>query len=105
MVEDTLKVILETEAQAEEILKGALEEAKLTVQHAEEEAENIRIAAREKVRVERKNVVSQANSDSEQEYFSIIEKGKIECQNLEKETNVLEAAKFIKDVLFDNYGI
>ncbi len=105
MVQDTLKIILEAEAQAEDILKGALEEAKLTVQHADEEAEKIRSEAKEKVKAERKSVVLHANKDSEEEFLKIIKEGQNASDKLEKETDTLEAAKFIRDAIFDNYGI
>lgn len=105
MIEETLKAVLEAEAQADEIMQKALEDAKATVAHADTEAEKIRKDIREKVKADRKNVVIQANKDADIKFDEIIKNESIKCVELKKNTQKTEAVDMIKEKILNKYSI
>lgn len=104
MIEESLKKILETEQEAEEMLKLALEDAKHTVAHADERGEKIRSEAREKVKTERKKMVAQASQDADIEYDIIVVEGEKKCNLLKKRTDIKKAALYISEKVFEKHS-
>ena len=103
MIEETIKKVIDAEKEAEEITKRALEDAKNTVSHADDEAIKVRNNAREKVKAERKQVVLQANADGDNEYSKILVAGEKECISLKQKTSTRKAVIKIADLIFERY--
>lgn len=103
MIEETIKKVIDAEKEAEEITKRALEDAKNTVSHADDEAIKVRSNAREKVKTERKQVVLQANADGDNEYSKILATGEKECISLKQKTSTRKAVIKIADLIFERY--
>ena len=103
MINDTLNEILQAEEEAAQIMQRAEEDAKQTVISADAECEKIRKTTVKAVKEERKKVVESANREGDKQYAKILEAGVTVAQNMERNTDVTEAVKFIKEKVLSNY--
>ena len=103
MINEILDEIRAVEEEADEIMKKAVEEAKMTVINADEESRKIRAATVKAVKEERRKVVESANKEGDAQSAIILASGKVEAGKLVKETDVSEAVRFIKEKVLTSY--
>jgi vacuolar-type H+-ATPase subunit H len=104
MLDETIKAILETEAQADEMIKEAMEDAKLMVVNADAEAEKIINNIKTKVKQDRKTVVLTSTEEGDKQYQAIVLMGVKQAEKLTENTDTAKAVSYIKEKVLSKYG-
>lgn len=104
MLDQTISDILKAEAEADEIIKAANEDAKIMVANATAEAETRKNDVIASVKAERKAVVNSASEDGDKQYAEIIALGEKQAAKLTANTDIGAAVAYIKEKVFNKYG-
>lgn len=103
MLNETINAILKTEAEADAMVKEALEEAKTMVVNADAEAEKIRANIKKLVKEDRISVAMQANADGDKQYEHILLSGEKQAAVIVADTDVVKAVAYIKEKVLSRY--
>lgn len=103
MINEILDEIRLAEAEADEMQKKAVEDAKQAVINADEESRKIRATAVKAVKEERRKVVDTATKEGNEQSQKILASGKTEANKMVKDADVTEAVKFIKEKVLASY--
>ncbi len=104
MIFETINDIKNAEAEADRLTAQALEEGKVSVQKAEEEAERIRKDVVAQVRQEREKVCEAAREDGLRQGKAIIAEGNVNARKIIETADVSATVNFIKEKVFATYG-
>lgn len=104
MLKETIVNILDAEKKAEELISGALNEAKTMSNNATIEAEKIKTNTVRNVKEERLKVTEMATKEAEENYVNIIMLGKEAADKLAREADLTKVIKNIKEKVLKKYG-
>lgn len=104
MLNEIIESILDAEREAEKIIQDALEEAKTMNANAVVEADKIKNDTIQKVKDERRLVISTAEKEAEESYDEIIALGKKQAEKILRDTKTAGVAQCIKEKVLKKYG-
>lgn len=103
MLEQTIAEIHAAEVEAANIVAKSLAEAREMNVQAEKDAENIRLDAVAKVKIDRRRVVEQSEADAEEKYDEIVALGKKAADDLIRNTKIDKAKAYIAEKVLNRY--
>ena len=103
MIQEIVNEIVAAEAEAEQIVKDALAEAREVNLNAEAERTAMIAAAKESVKEERKKIIASAEQEGEERYREILEIGQKAGEELIRNTETTKQAKAIAEAFRARY--